>query len=172
MDSSEENFFAALAGAKAEADAEYQVELAKADTGSAVASHAVKTTKPKMIESKEDSPRWDESEPVGQLTVDVYQTATDIVVESAIAGVRPEDIDIQVTSDSISIRGSRHREKEVHDEDYLYQECYWGHFARSIILPQEVDPEGANVNFKNGILTIRLPKADKKKTKKLKVKLD
>ncbi len=87
----------------------------------------------------------------------------DIVVESAIAGVRPEDIDIQVTADSITIRGSRRREKEVGDEDYLYQECYWGRFARSIILPQEVDPDGANVTFKNGILTVRLPKVNKKK---------
>ena len=75
--------------------------------------------------------------------------------------VRPDDIDIQVTPDSISIKGSRHREKEVHDEDYLYQECYWGRFARSIILPQEVDPDGATVGFKNGILTVRLPKASK-----------
>ena len=94
------------------------------------------------------------------------------VVESAIAGVRPEDIDIQVTADSISIRGSRRREREVSDEDYLYQECYWGRFARSIILPQEVDPDGANVTFKNGILTVRLPKVNKKKSKKLKVNLE
>ena len=50
---------------------------------------------------------------------------------------------MNVTTDSISIRGARRREKTVRDEDYLYQECYWGKFGRSIILPQEVDPEGA-----------------------------
>jgi HSP20 family protein len=77
-----------------------------------------------------------------------------------------------VTADSVSIRGSRHREKEADNEDYLYQECYWGRFARSIILPQEVDPDGANVTFKNGILTIRLPKVNKKKSKKLKVSFE
>jgi HSP20 family protein len=77
-----------------------------------------------------------------------------------------------VTQDSIAIRGSRERNKEVKDGDYLYQECYWGRFARSIILPQEVDPDGASVTFKNGILTVRLPKVDKKKTKRLKVKSD
>ena len=121
---------------------------------------------PKILESKDASPTWDDREPEGQLTVDVYQTKDDIVVESAIAGVRPEDIDIQVTADSITIRGSRRREKEVGDEDYLYQECYWGRFARSIILPQEVDPDGANVKFKNGILAVRLPKVTKKKTKR------
>jgi len=59
----------------------------------------------------------------------VYQTASDIVVESAIAGVDPQDIDVNVTTDSISIRGSRKREKTVKDEDYLYQECYWASSA-------------------------------------------
>lgn len=171
MDASEEKFFEQLAGGKSEADETYEVELAKADTSSAVAARP-KAAKPKMIEAKEPEMVWDDSEPAGQLTVDVYQTPNEIVVESAIAGVRSDDIDIQVTTDSISIRGSRHREKEVSDEDYLYQECYWGKFARSIILPQEVDPESASVTFKNGILTVRLPKANKKKTKKLRVKAD
>ena len=93
-------------------------------------------------------------------------------MESAIAGVDPQDIDVNVTTDSISIRGSRKREKNVRDEDYLYQECYWGKFGRSIILPQEVEPEGAEVKFKNGILTVILPKANRKKIHKLKVRVD
>jgi HSP20 family protein len=177
MDASEEKFFKELAGAKSDFDddgEQYEVELTKAATDAAVPPAKPKTVsaKPKIIESKASVAAWDDSEPEGQLTVDVYQTANDIVVESAIAGVRPEDIDIQVTADSISIRGSRHREKEVSEEDYLYQECYWGRFARSIILPQEVDPDGANVTFKNGILTVRLPKVNKKKSKKLKVNFD
>ena len=171
MDVSEEKFFEELAGTKSEADGEYEVELAKAATG-AVAPAKPKIAKPKIIDSKDGTAAWDDSEPEGQLTVDVYQTPDDIVVESAIAGVRPEDIDIQVTADSIAIRGSRRREKEVSDEDYLYQECYWGRFARSIILPQEVDPDSADVTFKNGILTVRLPKVDKKKAKKLKVSFE
>jgi len=94
-----------------------------------------------MEEEKERSSS--DGEPEGQLTIDVYQTPSEIVVESAIAGVKPEDIDVNATSDSISIKGSRHREKEVKDDDYFYQECYWGRFSRSIILPQEVDPENA-----------------------------
>ncbi|MGB7957502.1 MAG: Hsp20/alpha crystallin family protein [Minisyncoccia bacterium] len=167
MDASEEKFFETLAGTASDAGEQYEVELARAETVAAKPK-----AKPKIIESKDGGPAWDDDEPEGQLTVDVYQTPNDIVVESAIAGVRPEDIDIQVTADSISIRGSRRREKEVGDEDYLYQECYWGRFARSIILPQEVDPDGANVMFKNGILTVRLPKVNKKKSKKLKVSLD
>ncbi len=174
MDASEEKFFEELAGTKADSDEEYEIELAKAATDGAVIASSAKprAAKPKIIESKSAVAAWDDSEPEGQLTVDVYQTAEDIVVESAIAGVRPEDIDIQVTADSIAIRGSRRREKEVSDGDYLYQECYWGRFARSIILPQEVDPDGAKVTFKNGILTVRLPKVNKQKAKKLKISLE
>lgn len=182
MDPQDEKFFAQLAGSKDEGDEGYEVELAKARTsGSGVlttASVAPASLKPKILKTKEeteaelvaeDEAAWSDGEPEGKLTVDVYQTANDIVVESAIAGVKPDDIDVHATADSITIRGSRAREKAVKDEDYLYQECYWGRFARTIILPQEVDPDAASVSFKNGILTVKLPKANRKKTKKLKI---
>lgn len=110
--------------------------------------------------------------PVGQLTVDIYHTPSDIVVESAIAGANPEDIDVVVASDSISIKGLRRRELESADAEYLHQECYWGKFTRSIILPEEVDPENASVKFKNGILSVRMPKTNRKKAKKLEVRMD
>jgi HSP20 family protein len=143
----------------------YEVELAKASAG-AVASRSTKASHAKADGWEEDG------EPEGQLTVDVYQTADEIVIESAIAGVKPDDIDVSVTSDSITIRGARRHEQEVKDGDYLYQECYWGRFARSLILPQEIDSDNAAVTFKNGILTIRLPKVNKKKLKKLRVRID
>jgi HSP20 family protein len=172
INSEDEKFFEDLSGAKTEADSEYDVELVKANS-STLSSAATSVARPKMIRTKEEKEDlWADGEPEGQLTVDVYQTPNDIVVESAIAGVAPDDIDVNVTTDSIAIRGSRKREKTVHDEDYLYQECYWGKFGRSIILPQEVDPEGAVVKFKNGILTVTLPKANKKKVHKLKVRID
>ncbi len=114
----------------------------------------------------------DTGETEGQLTIDVYQTPSEIVVESALAGVSPEDIDINVTTDAITIRGERKRQREVKDEDYFYQECYWGKFSRSVILPQEIDAEKAHAVFKNGILTVHLPKLSKKKAKKLKVKVE
>jgi HSP20 family molecular chaperone IbpA len=166
INSEDEKFFEDLSGVKETADSEYDVELARAHSGTLSAP-----SRPKIIRTKNDKDEWSDGEPEGQLTVDVYQTANDIVVESAIAGVDPEDIDVNVTTDSISIRGSRKREKTVRDEDYLYQECYWGKFGRSIILPQEVDPEEAEVKFKNGILTVTLPKANKKKSRKLKVQI-
>lgn len=159
MSTPDEKFFESLAGAKSEADTEYEIEL----TG----AHGAALARPAHL-----SRSASEDGPEGQLTVDVYQTPTDIVVESAIAGVRPEDIDINVTPDSIAIRGERRREKQAEGEDYLYQECYWGRFARSIILPQEVDPENADVTFKNGILTVRLPKVNKKRSRKLRVRVE
>ena len=154
-----EQFFENLATGKAPSE-EPEVELVKAET-SAVTSRSAKAAK-----------TWDDDGTEGQLTVDVYQTPEEIVIESAIAGVKPEDIDVNVTSDSISIRGARRREKKVEDEDYIYQECYWGKFARSIILPQEIDPENADVSFKNGILTVRLPKKNTKKSRNLRVRID
>lgn len=105
----------------------------------------------------------------GHLTVDVYQTEDDIVIRSTIAGARIDDIDIQVTQDMITIKGARKAEEQVHADNFYHRELYWGAFSRAIILPVDVDPEGAKASYKNGILTIRLPKLEKIRTKKLKI---
>ena len=110
----------------------------------------------------------DESE--GQLTIDVYQTDTDIVVKSTIAGVKPEDLDISITNDMITVKGERKNEEVVEGDNYYYQECYWGSFSRSVVLPVDVISEKAEASLKNGILTIRLPKADVTKTKRIQVR--
>jgi len=106
----------------------------------------------------------------GQLTIDVYQTESDIVIKSTIAGVKPEDLDIQINNDMVTIRGERRKEDEVREEDYYYQECYWGAFSRSIILPVDVEANKAEAIMKNGILTIRLPKAETAKARKIQVR--
>jgi HSP20 family protein len=106
----------------------------------------------------------------GQLTIDVYQTPDDIFVESTIAGVEPEKLDIDITNESVTIRGERRKEEIIADEDYLHQECYWGKFSRSVVLPQEIDPDKAHAEFKNGILKIKLPKLNRGRIKKLKIK--
>ena len=106
----------------------------------------------------------------GQLTIDVYQTPEAIVVESPIAGVNSDDLDIDITNESITIRGKRERSQKIKDEDYFYQECYWGKFSRSVILPQEVDAEKSEANIKDGVFTVWLPKLNRQKSKKLKVK--
>lgn len=106
----------------------------------------------------------------GQLTIDVYQTENDIVIKSTIAGVKPEDLDVSINNDMITIRGERKKEEDVSEENYYYQECYWGNFSRSVILPVDVLAEKIEASMKNGILTIRLPKADTTKTKKIQVR--
>ncbi|MBI2426697.1 MAG: Hsp20/alpha crystallin family protein [Candidatus Kerfeldbacteria bacterium] len=105
----------------------------------------------------------------GQLSVDVFQTPDSVVIQSTIAGVKPDDLDISIQSDMVTIRGKRSRTHEVQDENYLYQECYWGGFSRSIILPVEIRDDKAAAEMEDGILTITLPKANKSKVTTLKV---
>ena len=106
----------------------------------------------------------------GQLTIDVYQTPTEIVIKSMVSGVKPEDLDISITRDLVTIKGKRETERFVKDEDYFHQELYWGSFSRSIVLASEVDVEGAEAVEKHGLLIIRLPKIDKNRQTRLRVK--
>jgi HSP20 family protein len=111
-----------------------------------------------------------ENESEGQLTIDVYQTDDEIVIKSTIAGVKPEDLDVNINNDMVTIRGERKLEENVDQENYYYQECYWGPFSRSVILPVEIIAEKAEAAMKNGILTIRLPKADITKIRRIQVR--
>ncbi|MDP3901449.1 MAG: Hsp20/alpha crystallin family protein [bacterium] len=150
-------------------DAEIGNDDSEEEIGEATMAKAGSTTLRKKSTSADFSD-FDDGE--GQLTIDVFQTPTEIIIESPIAGVNPEDLDINITSESVTIKGRREKEKTIKEEDYFYQECYWGRFSRSIILPQEVDAEEAKANLKNGVLTIRLPKINRQKIKKLNVKFD
>lgn len=106
----------------------------------------------------------------GQLSVDVYQTPDAIIVKSTVAGAKAEDIDISINNDMLTIKGKRELGEEIEEDDYLYQECFWGSFSRSIILPVEVKTEKVKATLENGILTIVLPKARIKKQTSIKVK--
>ena len=94
----------------------------------------------------------------GHLTVDVFQSGNDIVVQSTIAGVDPNNIDVSITKDMVTIKGHRDTEENIKTADYYHRELYWGYFSRSIILPSDIDPDNAKASMKNGVLTIRLPK--------------
>jgi len=87
-----------------------------------------------------------------------------------VAGVQPDNLSITITRDMITIRGKREENKSVTDENYFVQELYWGSFSRTISLPEEVDPEEAEAIEKHGLLIIRLPKINKNKETRLKVK--
>ncbi len=106
----------------------------------------------------------------GELAVDVYQTPDAIVVKALVAGVQPTSIDIALTREMLTISGTRQDEREVEEENYFQRELYWGAFSRTILLPEEIDVDLAEASEKHGILMIRLPKINKKRQAKLKVR--
>ncbi|MEW6616927.1 MAG: Hsp20/alpha crystallin family protein [Patescibacteria group bacterium] len=128
---------------------------------------------PIAIDTEDDfSNDISDEEVEGQLTVDVYQDKDNVVVQSTVAGVNPDELEVNITNESITIRGKRERTEKIEEKNYFYQECFWGKFSRSIILPVEVDPESSVATLKNGVLMVVMPKSTKRKAKKLKVKLD
>lgn len=106
----------------------------------------------------------------GELTVDVHQTPDEIIIKTMVAGVKPEDLDISISRDMVTIKGHREESQQVADEDYYHRELYWGSFSRTIMLPQEIDVDGAEATEKYGLLTLKLPKTDKGRQTKIKVK--
>jgi len=113
----------------------------------------------------------DSTEPSSnELSIDVYQTPEDIVVRTMLAGVPPNNVDISLTRDMVTITGSREETKEVTEDDYFYRELNWGAFTRTIMLPAEVEVDEADAQEKHGVLTIRLPKINKERQAKIKVK--
>ena len=106
----------------------------------------------------------------GELTIDMHQTPKEIIIHAMVAGVRPDNLDISINRELIVIKGNRERAKIVSEEDYCHQELYWGSFSRTILLPQEIEVEESEASVSEGLLTITLPKIDKNKTQKLKVR--
>lgn len=107
----------------------------------------------------------------GQLSIDMYQTDDDLIIKAPVAGVDPEDLEVSVTEDSFSIKGKRHDEHKKEKGDFFVHECYWGSFSRRESLPVNVIAEKAEASLnKKGVLTIRVPKASKNKSKTLKIK--
>ena len=122
-------------------------------------------------EDDEEEKEWLQNDfEEGQLSIDVYQTPDSIVVKSTIAGVKPEDIDIAINNDMLTIRGKREMYEKIKDEHYLYRECYWGSFSRSIILPVEIEAEKIEAVLENGVLTVTLPKAKSAKEISIRVR--
>ncbi len=125
----------------------------------------------KNLENNQENEQWfGDDYDEGQLAIDVYQTKDSVVVKSTIAGVKPEDIDISINNDMLTIRGTRKMKDEIQEENYFYQECYWGTFSRSIILPMEVKTDKIDATIENGVLTITLPKAQTTKQISVKIK--
>jgi HSP20 family protein len=116
--------------------------------------------KPSIFEEPEEA----------QLTVDVFNTPTEIVIKTMVAGVKPDDLDVSITRDMVTIRGERGEERTISDHDYLHRELYWGAFSRTINLPEEINVDEAEASEKYGMLILRLPKLDKNRQTRLKVR--
>lgn len=149
------SFFDRLTGTQYD-DSFDSFEESKADDQSTAVDHSAKQAPEEAGEA--------------QLTVDVYQNDSEIVIRALVAGVRPDELDISITRDMVTISGKRVEHKEVTDDEYVYRELFWGSFSRSIVLPAEVDVDQAEALEKHGLLTIKLPKLNKDRQTKLKVK--
>ncbi len=137
-------------------------------TGSIPVDFDDETVLPETTSAK--PPSWLEENEEGELAVDVFQTPAEIVIKAMVSGVKPEDLSIAITRDMVTVKGRREESREIADDNYFQRELYWGSFARTILLPAEVEVEEAEAIEKHGLLTIRLPKIDKDRTQSLKVK--
>ena len=129
------------------------------------------TPNPEPQEEGADEADWleEEASVPGQLAVDVYQTKDDIYVVAPVPGVSRDNIDLSIVETTLTIRGTRQQTDKVRKSDYYVQECYWGEFSRSIILPVEVQEEEAEAELKDGMLTVKIPKAEQNKVKKINI---
>ncbi len=122
------------------------------------------------LDKNQPEDNWFNEDYEGELSVDVYQQGDNMIVKSTIAGVKPEDLEIYIHNDLLTIRGKRESDREESSADYFYKECYWGGFSRSIMLPAEVQADKIEATLKNGILKIVLPIANKSKVINVNVK--
>ncbi|MEK7228401.1 MAG: Hsp20/alpha crystallin family protein, partial [Patescibacteria group bacterium] len=104
------------------------------------------------------------------LPVDVYETANEVIIQTLIAGVLPDNLSISITRDSVSIKGRREENKSIPPDQYIIKELYWGSFARSVALPAEVEIDTAEAIERHGMLMIKLPKTDRGRKTVLKIK--
>ncbi len=159
------SFFARLTGAAREYDDYFEDPKAEhaVFVGEGEERHA-------HLATKDGGGSFRDAEPEGELAVDVYQTADAVVIKALVAGVQPTSIDISLTREMLTISGVREDEREVEEDNYFQKELYWGSFSRTILLPEEIDVDLAEATEKHGILMIRLPKINKKRQTKLKVR--
>jgi len=106
----------------------------------------------------------------GELAVDVYQNQNEIVIKAMVSGVKPDNLTVSITREMVTIRGQREEMEIVEEGDYFQKELYWGAFSKTIMLPSEVEPDEAEATEKHGLLTLRLPKVDREKVQKVKIK--
>ena len=128
--------------------------------------HAVVSVK----EDKKNNNWIEEENEEAELAVDVYQTPTEIIIQTMVAGVKPEDLELSIARDIVTIQGKREESRTINEDNYFSKELYWGRFARTISLPAEIEPEEVEATEKHGLLTVKLQKVDKDRKNNVKVK--
>ena len=108
----------------------------------------------------------------GHPAVDIYQDADHVVVRAALPGIKPEDMEVTITEDALTIKGERKDEKEVKEENYLHREHRYGAFRRAVALPLGLDAAKAKASYENGILTVTVPKTEGSRPKSLKIDVE
>lgn len=103
----------------------------------------------------------------GELTIDVYETEKELVVQSPVAGIKPEELEIIIEDEMLTIKGERPYPEREEEAKTLLEECFWGPFSRRIVLPVEVDTNRIKASLEQGILTIRMPKVESKKKRRI-----
>ncbi len=170
-ESKKKSFFERLTGSMKIGDDEIFEEKESPKTKSRTArSHSMETNIEVTEEVDPFLHTYQDEEEDGELPVDVYHTDTEIIVQAFVAGVRPDELQITITRDSMTIKGKRQVSQKMDDNNYCIRELYWGSFSRMIDLPAEVEPEEAEAVEKHGLIIIKLPKIDKQKRASIRVK--
>jgi HSP20 family protein len=131
---------------------------------------SVRNVKSEKREKKEENDWIKEENDEAELSVDVYQTPTDIVIQTMVAGVKPEDLELSIARDIITLKGNREENRNIDEENYFAKELYWGKFSRTLSLPAEVEPEDVEATERHGLITIKIKKVDKEKKNTVRVK--
>jgi len=116
-----------------------------------------------------DDDQWEDEPVAGQLAVDVYETKEKLVVKGRVAGVNKSELDVSISDNTLTVRGTLSAGNEEGVENYFLQECYWGEFSRSIVLPVPVKEEEIEAVLKDGVLTISFAKQKQDTVKKIQV---
>ncbi len=117
-------------------------------------------------------PRWGWMAPMGaaSLAIDMYETKDEVVVKAALPGIKPEEVQVSITGNTLTIKGESKEENEVNEKDYIRKERRYGSFTRSVTLPSGLKADKAEATFEDGVLTLKVPKSEEVKPKTIKIK--
>ena len=132
--------------------------------------YLIKGVRGESENGKNDRNWIEEENEEAELSIDLYQTPTDIIIQTMVAGVKPEDIEISISRDTVTVRGEREESRVIDEDNYFTKELYWGKFSRTISLPAEVEPEEVEATERHGLITIKIKKVDKEKKNTVRVK--